>query len=321
MRTLAAGSNQVHLVIATDSQKRERDLLTHAAWGQRLSVEDYGRREIRLRAHPWCADAMTTWLWRDDAGSVLASCETFRMRSFVRGGSASVTFGVASVFTEERLRGHGHASAMMRALGDELRLREPGAHGVLLFSEVGATLYERAGFAPRFFHDRLVPARAGAAPAAVEWIRDAELDTALAAFPLPEARFVVWPTAAQIDWHLERARIYADLMGRTPPAICGAAIGGARALWAADFKNERLAVLLASAPDGETAAALVAAAADRAAEAGLREVRIWETPSLPLPDALGTRVRRDDDALPMLLPFAPDVRAADWDDVPRALWI
>ena len=58
-----------------------------------------------------------------------------------------------------------------------------------------------------------------------------------------------------------------------------------------------------------------------AAGAGLREVRLWEGPMLPLPDALGTRIRRDDDALAMLLPFSPEVRAAGWSNVLRALWI
>lgn len=320
MRPDSIWSNHVQLVIATEEQKRSRDRLTHAAWGQRLSVEEFCRRELRLRAHPWCTSGMTTWLWVDSRGAVLASCETFRMRSFLR-GAESVSFGVASVYTEPVLRGHGHASAMMRALGDELRRREPGAHGVILFSEVGASLYERAGFVARPCFDRMVPASAGTGLRDVRWIHERELEPALAAFPLPRADFVIWPEAVQIDWHLERARIYAETMGRTQPPTCGVVVGKARALWAADYKNERLAVLLASAPDAASGAALVEAAAHAAASAGLREVRIWETPSLPLPPGLGRREPRDDDALPMLLPIASGLKAEAWSDIPRALWI
>lgn len=304
------------LIIASEEQKRARDPLTWEAWGQRLGVEAFCQREIRLRAHPWCREAMQTWLLVDDAGALLASCETFRMRSFA-GGVEGHTPGIASVYTEPALRGRGYASAMMRLLGE--RMRADGAQAALLFSEVGATLYGNVGYVPRFLFDRLVPAAQTSVE--VKWIGERDLAAALASFPLPDDRFLVWPTAAQLDWHLERERIYAGLLGRERPSTVGAVVGAGRILWAADFKNERLAVLLAHAPDEATAVALVRAACSAAASAGLREVRIWEEPSLPLPAGLGTRVRRDDDALPMLVSFTPGIGAEDWRSIPRALWI
>ncbi len=315
----------MQLVVATEEEKRSRDPLTHRAWGQRISQAAWFGREERLRAHPWCGSGMTTWLWKDEAGAVLASCETFRMRSLRRHEGAEqegVGFGVASVFTEERLRGRGHALAMMQALSAELRRCEPRAHAILLFSEVGATLYQRAGYEPRLCHDRIFAVEAAAAaPAEARWIGEHEVEGALARFALPDAPFVVWPTAAQIDWHLERARIYAEALGRGLPATCGVELPGARALWAADYKNERLAILLAEAADPGAAQQLVQAASAAALAAGLAEVRIWETPSLPLQPEVGRRVPRDDDALPMLLPLAPGVLAEDWRDIPRALWV
>ena len=33
------------------------------------------------------------------------------------------------------------------------------------------------------------------------------------------------------------------------------------------------------------------------------------------------RVPRDDDALPMLLPFPADLQVEAWEEIPRALWI
>lgn len=307
----------MRLVTATEAQASERDRLTHAAWGQRLSLDDFRAREIRLRNHPWSRSGMTTWLWTGAGGEILSSCESFAMRSRFR-GAWSVSFGIASVFTEVRLRGRGHALAMMEAVTAALRRRAPEAHGVILFSEVGATLYERAGFQPLHLHDRVLEARPAAG--AARRIGEAEVPALLARMAPPDDPFVIWPTAEQIDWHLERARFYAERLGRTLPT-CGVELGEARALWCADFKNDRLAVLLATAPDEAAGAALLREAQGAAAAAGLAEVRVWETPSLPLPATLGRRISRDDDALPMLLPFAAGLDAGAWREVPRALWL
>lgn len=309
----------MRLVVADEERKRERDRLTWEAWGQRLDRAAFEVREIRLRAHPWCREAMTTWLWTDEAGAVLSSCETFRMRSFLRGEEGS-SFGIASVFTEERLRGRGHALAMIRAVAEEVRAREPGSHALLLFSEVGATLYGRLGFAPRFCHDRHLAAGAEA-PAGARFLGEGEIATLLERFRRPASPFLVWPSFLQIDWHLERERIYAELLGRRRPFAAGCEVAGARAIWAADCKNDRLAVLLAEAPDAPAAAALLQAARHVAGEAGLATVLVWETPSLPLPAEAGRRVPRDDDALPMLLPLAPSLRPDAWREIPRALWV
>src|SRR4051812_38592114 len=97
---------------ATEIEKLERDRICHPTWGPPLAMEDWLRRESRLRAHAWSRRAMRTWLLRGEGGQVLSSCETFAMASrLVRGGEerAGRTYGVASVFTEERLRGRGHA--------------------------------------------------------------------------------------------------------------------------------------------------------------------------------------------------------------------
>src|SRR5690349_7491646 len=103
------GSGAMHLALATDAQKAQRDELTFSAWGRTVTPETYALRERRLRAHPWSVAGMKTWLLCADDGAVLASCETFRTDSFLRdAGGALVpgdSFAIASVFTEERLRG------------------------------------------------------------------------------------------------------------------------------------------------------------------------------------------------------------------------
>src|SRR2546429_2590439 len=99
----------MRLVQADEAERLALDRLTYQAWGTRLDPAQYLEREARLRAHPWSQQALTSWLLLSDGGELLSSCETYRMDSFAA-GAPGATFGVASVFTEPRLRGHGHGS-------------------------------------------------------------------------------------------------------------------------------------------------------------------------------------------------------------------
>ena len=67
-----------------------------------------------------------------------------------------------------------------------------------------------------------------------------ELDALWGALPVPRARFVIWPSVEQLDWHRERERAYAELFGRAPLPHAGARSDGGVIAWAADFKNEKL---------------------------------------------------------------------------------
>jgi GNAT superfamily N-acetyltransferase len=311
----------MELVLATEAQKRARDLVTHAAWGERLTVDSFVARELRLRGHPWARETMRTW-FLVDGGETLASCETFRMKSWLRrGGRREEGFvhAIASVFTEPALRGRGHATAMMRRLVERTVRAEPEAHGLALFSDVGPALYARAGFRPTDAHDVLLEAAPGDPSAVVDALIDeTDVPRALASIPLPDVEFLVWPTAAQLDWHLERERAYAELLARPRPVAAGARAGRSVLLWAGDLKNDRLAGLVMHADDAAEASALLEAARRVAARAGLAEVRLWEVPR-PFA-APGTRVERDG-SLPMLCPLAGGLTADAWERIPRALWV
>lgn len=298
------------LILATEAQKRERDALTHAAWGDRLELDAWLRREQALRGHPWAARAMQTWILQAE-GSALSSCETFRMEGWFDGVPGSV-YGIASVFTEPALRGRGHARRMLAALHRALRERDPEAGGALLFSEVGPTLYQSVGY--RGVETRVRVLAASPATTQVRWVDEGQLAPTLAAIPRPPG-IVVWPTADQLDWHLERQRFYAGALGRVQPPAAGARCGAGAALWAADYRNERLAVLVGSAPDAGTGDRLLEAAAHAAAAAGLREVHLWESPWLP---ATVGAVRPLED-LPMIRWF--DETAGLPVAIPRALWV
>jgi GNAT superfamily N-acetyltransferase len=295
----------VKLVLANDEQKLARDAVTHEAWGMLLTPEAYVAREVRLRAHAWSRGALLTWLLVDDHGHVLASCETYRMLSRLRAESGS-SWAVASVFTERELRGRGYASRMMSLLEESLRERDAKGHAIVLYSDVGAPIYERAGYvAPHAAFDRVWDAEPGDVSAEL-------LDEAVE-IDLPDDPFVVWPGAAQIDWHRERDRAYAALLGHAPLATAGARAGEGVVLWTRDHRKDCLLVL---AWNGREPDRLFQAARRVAASAHLGKVMMWDQPG-----ARGGSLVPREGSLPMVRALDPRVRAEDWRTIPRAIWV
>jgi GNAT superfamily N-acetyltransferase len=304
----------MELVAATEEDKRARDRLTYEAWGERLEPAQYLEREARLRGHPWARAAMTTWLLRDDGGAVLASCESYRMPSLLDGAPGE-TWAVASVFTEPARRGRGHATEMMTRL--LARARAAGAQASTLFSDVGAPLYEAGGWRARPAEDLVFPPAPGNVASGVD-----KLLVAAPELSAPDEPFVVWPSAMQLDWHLERTRTYGALLGRPPLEAVGARAGGGAAAWAVEWNKDQLLVLALAARRPHEAEALVRAARRVAWALRLREVRLW---SQPWPfggrgDLGGDRVARIG-SLPMVAPLAPSLRADQWTQIPRGVWV
>lgn len=315
----------MELTEATEEEKVARDRLLHAPWGAPLSLDAWLRRERRLRAHPWSRAGMRTWFLRGEGGEVLSSCETFAMTS-TASSEAGTTWGVASVFTEDRLRGRGHATQLLRRVHTRLSAEDRLAQAFILFSEVGAGIYERAGYAARreWDEDLVFPPSPATGPGAAELAPEEELSRVLAcAPPLPRRGFVVWPPAEQLDWHRERERIYAEALGRPRAPGCGARHRDGVAVWAGNLRSNRLYLLLLRAGTAEAASALIESARRAAAAAGLGAVHLWKCP-LPegwSPSSASGRLVPRDQALPMIHPLKPEVRAEDWTFIPRALWI
>ncbi|MCU1282464.1 MAG: hypothetical protein JWM53_6010 [bacterium] len=304
----------MELVVANAEEKRARDRLTFDAWGEQLTPAQYLQREERLGAQPWARETMTWWLWRDAGGAVLSSCETYRMCSAVDGVRGE-TWAVASVYTDPALRGRGHARAMMDAL--VVRARAAGAQASTLFSDVGAPIYEKSGYVLRPADDLIFPPAPGDTTHGI----DALVDVIGEVEPYVDD-FAIWPTTAQLDWHLERGRTYAALLGRASLPSVGARAGDGVAYWTADWKHDRLLLLWLDAGRANEAEALVQAARHVAAAAKLREVRLWAQP-WPFPgraDLGGDRVRRVG-SLPMIAPLDPSVTAEMWTQIPRAVWV
>ena len=318
----------MYLVLATEAQKAERDRVTHSVWGSPLTVEQFHQRELRLRAHPWCSAGMNTWLLCEDDGRVLASCETFHNDSWLLGPDGRHTrgdsFSIASVFTEAHLRGHGHATRMMDLVAAELERASPRGHAAVLFSDVGAPLYRRSGYEEVPAWDWNLQARDEPSARRVHaLLGDGDVAAALERMRRPDAPFYLWPGPAQVDWHLERERIYADLLHRPRPEACGATVGDSTALWAMMARYGELVVLMLDARSDGDAAALLETARAVAHRAGLTKVVLWEEPGTAdvlarLPGA--TRVARDG-SLPMVRPLRPGLPPAAAVPFPRALWV
>ncbi|MCY1081595.1 GNAT family N-acetyltransferase [Archangium lansingense] len=319
----------MHLVAASDEQQLQRDALTYSEWGKLLSPQGYAAREQRLRAHPWSRSDMRTWLLCGEDGEVLASCETFRTRSFLRNDEGSLvpgdSFAIASVFTEERLRGHGYATRLMDLLAAELE-RQPHAHAALLFSDVGPRIYARSGYQELPAWDWHLPPTPGNPGEPVDsLLREEDLATALGRLRLPEVPFFFWPTPAQLDWHLERGRIYVEHLGCSLPASVGANAGASTILWGLVGRSAELTVLMLDARSPSEAQALLEAARREASRSRLSRVVVWEEPShaplLPRLQGEGaTRVARDG-SLPMVRPLRPGLPLSPLLPTPRGLWV
>jgi len=319
------GAEEVRLVLADEAQKLARDRLTMSAWGEGLSLEAYLRRERGLRAIAVPRLGMRTWLLVDGSGRVLSSCETFAIPSVFRpdeGEEWGWSSGVASVFTEEPLRGKGHATRMMDLLCETLAA-EDAAHAVVLFSDVGAAQYTRSGFRARPAFDWVWPAAAAGVTSEALLFGEEALGWRWGAHPVPFGRFVLHPSSDVLEWFLERERIYCSELGRPRPAACGAALGDSLALFYAQPRDGRLWMHWLSADSARSARALVTAARTAARDAGLSEVRFWENADgFAFPDGLegGLRQARKD-GLPMIRPLDRRIRPEDWRCIPRALWV
>ncbi|MFT3713178.1 MAG: GNAT family N-acetyltransferase [Archangium sp.] len=302
----------MRLIEATDAQQLERDALTWQAWGAGLTAEQFVKREKRLREHVWSRRTMKSFWWVDECGAPLSSCELFLDDAYVgeRRGKAGI---VASVFTEEKLRGKGHAAAMLSALTDRVRERDD-VLALTLFSEIGVDLYQRVGFyAVPSFDSFFTPL--SERPASVHLV-EREL-------PIPRdettepttLRQVLTP--ARLDWHLERERIYGEVMAKPRLPFHGAVFGDASITFTAYWKTNELQVLTLDARTAADATQLIDAARHAAHLLGLPTVRVWETEAFTGVLPGGERRARTDE-IPMFLPIAPGIEA--WTHVERALW-
>ncbi|CAI6002823.1 unnamed protein product [Closterium sp. NIES-65] len=163
-------------------------------------------------------------------------------------------YGIASVFTPPAMRGQGLATHLCRAVPSLLAQCDPSALAAVLYSDVGEHLYARAGFTapphvlPPSMH--AIGVRGGEegerrvreSSARVEWLRRGEQVAAavdgyvhmLSQRPAHSASFLVLPSAAQVDWMVEREHYCAQLLGVEPLPWSGARCNDALMVWTMD---------------------------------------------------------------------------------------
>ena len=212
----------------------------------------------------------------------------------------------------------------MDLLASELERATPRAHSALLFSDVGAPLYRRSGYRETPAWDWRFSPEPGEPSALVDrLLHDTDVGAALARMRRPETPFFYWPTAAQVDWHIERERIYTELLTRPRPEANGAIAGQSTALWHMTGRTSTLMVLMLDARTAEDAAALLGAARRVAHRAGLSKVVLWEEPAAAplLPQVAGGTRELRDGSLPMIRPLRPGLPSPEPTPIPRVLWV
>jgi GNAT superfamily N-acetyltransferase len=299
------------LAAATDAQRRARDALTWPEWGQALSLAQWKAREVALRDHPWAKAGMESWLWLEGE-QTLASCETFRNAALL-GEEAGEVYSVASVFTEPALRGKGYATAMLDAVNAALEQR-PRALGSVLFSDVGARIYQRSGYRAFSAREVVLPPLPGNPREGVTVVEELLPDVS----SREPGVLRLTPTPDQFDWHLARERFYAQALGRSPAPFHAARVGRSYAAWMVSFKEGALRVLTIEPRKTEETTLLLQCCQRLASALGLASVRVWE-PHPGFDGLPGTRTERDGE-LPMARLYQGRT-LVDWRQVHRAVWV
>ena len=301
------------------------DRRTANAWAKGISVDDYLRRERFLKTRPH-SRGMTIHALLDDAedpaqAQVLASCETYRVPVVVPGRrELGFGLGVASVFVDKELRGHGHAATLLSRVHQHFA--EQGAALFYLMSEIGPTLYARLGYVATPLRLRRFAAAPLPPGPPVLALTATDLPTLLPSLSPPQSPLYIPANQELLDWHFARGQFYAELAGGSIPTQIGARCEEAVAIWDVDHRPEcrRVRVLLVAAPrPSPHVARVLQAAASVAQQVGLPFAEVWETAALT-PFLEGGEVCEAED-LPMLCPLVPEVHAADFVDVQRFHWL
>eukprot|EP00898_Chlorokybus_atmophyticus_P006307 jgi/Chlat1/6678/Chrsp49S06165 len=319
-----------------------------------MRTEKYLVREERLDTHPWSRRALISWVLtkcEHSAGpitpeAVLSSCETYCEECTWKGRTGTV-YGIASVFTSPDCRKKGYAGELIRLLVDKVRRMDSDALALVLYSDVGASMYEQAGsfsapvaqpmdYVATLKDDANAVSQVRDACSGVQWLRREDVRpyieeiNAAAARESEATSLIIKADPLQVDWLIERQASYEDLMSFPHMQYSGAVLGGSCAVWMHDIESGTLRILLCQVDNAETGAAVFAAAVKTAMEAGIElgKTITWSVVGWPWPlpqDACsnyGLRLEAVSrkGSLPMIVPLCEGLNPQDWIYVPRAIW-
>ncbi|NBU20959.1 hypothetical protein EBS43_06055 [bacterium] len=314
---------------ADPKEQIQRDEVTFEGWGQKLSLQQYMKRESTLRSHSWgYGKSVETWLLKNDQGDILSSCETYPI-------VADQVWGVGSVFTEPKWRGMGFATQLLRELNALLTaFRQSRPSAVILFSEVGERIYERAGFRAVESNEWVIDVDQCSPELCLdhtgmklEYISDlSEISGYSQGLVIDQDRFWIHPSLAQLRWHHLRESIYGDFFNQGVSSVYGVKSSRSYLVWTLDYKLDSLRILASRFFDGVEQRSLLSQAITFAQAKGMPQVRIWDSEQV-FRDRFCTdlgfasRCVRREDSIAMIHILSPDLLKGHWVNLQRGLWM
>lgn len=307
------------LVLASPLQKVARDYLTYEAWGNRLTLPQYLVREKELRNQKWSTYAQKTWILENQNHDGLASCETYEILSRFSGSILS-SLAIASVFTAPEFRKKGYASLLIKLLVEKYSKLKDQYHSLVLFSEVGESIYGSIGFIPQVSEEWVLPASDQVMiDNEIHWLDRSSFEIHSDRFlNWPVSEFVLWPNLDQIFWHLKRQDLYAAFLKKPIPKYLGAIYRNSSILWVADYKQDILRALLVRGENQSENEVALKIGSKYSKSLGLSELRSWVVHKQ---ESYSFQKRFRFDSISMIYPIQPDLKSHQWEFIPRAIWV
>jgi predicted N-acetyltransferase YhbS len=118
---------------------------SYPIWNEGLTRQAYGQWNIAQARTRWGSQHLERVALVADDGTLLSSAKRYRFAARLDQRDVTV-LGIGAVFTPPARRGQRHASTLIQQLVDQARA--DGADLAILFSEIGASFYERLAFRP-----------------------------------------------------------------------------------------------------------------------------------------------------------------------------
>ncbi len=184
---------------------------SHALWGEGLSRKAYAQFNVSQLATRWGRSHLDR-VALVEKGRVLSSAKRYTLELSIDGRAARA-LGIGAVFTPPDLRGRGFARQLLDRLIDDAARQ--GDDVALLFSEIGAAYYARAGFSvvPRDTL-RLAVARKPGSPGVVMRtgeMRDLPLMAAMDAELAARYRLHLRRSPEWIEYGVAKKRLFSGL--------------------------------------------------------------------------------------------------------------
>lgn len=244
-----AKSENLHLDHPTDQENLIIWTQSAEEWKDALSVEKFIEEAKYMMTIPLAKDGgLTQWILVDktlppDQRPVLASCETFRKRSWISDAAGNVTetitHGIASVFTSPEMRGRKYASRLMTELAKTLptwQTEGAACAASVLYSDVGKEFYSKLGW-KAFPSNGLIfePSDNQESAAKPIYAKDLEslckIDEVIAESELsvPSAsakyRLMIVPDHDHMLWHHRKEEFGCEFLFQRKPEVKGAIFG------------------------------------------------------------------------------------------------